>query len=314
MKQILIGKSKAVNSIKRQINILAAKKDDILIIGEQGSGKSFVAHTIHDESIKGNTPKQPVELKPANIAGEELTALLETPIDKAGSLLALVNGGTIIIEEIEKATFKKQIKILEFLNYIDTLRGRSNNTKFKTRVVITTKNDPAKLSTKKQLVSDLANYFSRFTRLFVPPLKDRKEDIPYLAEHFINEACERIGIEKPVIDINAINVLTNHTWKHNIRELKTVIDQSVLFSTNGTFALPPDMVESNAKVTRMLGMILTGEQQEVDGSLDTIERNLISSTLKRCDFNFSKAAEFLGMNTQKLKHRITKLGIQHGKS
>ncbi len=318
MKQPLIGKSKAIKSIILQIRRLAAKQDDVLIIGEQGSGKSIIAKNFHDVSVSVNKELSPVEIKPANIVEKELSALLYGSDDETtndldtlyGNLSSIANGNTIIIEEIERANYRKQKKILNFLKYIENLRNRSKSTSFSTRIIITTISDPIKLGHKKQLVPELVNYFAQYTRLFVPPLRDRTEDIPYLVEHFVAEACEKIGIEKPVIDINAINILVNHQWKHNIRELKTVIEQSVVFSTDGTFNLPPEMVDANAKVTRMLGMILTGEHQEVNGSLDTIERNLIDSALRQFNFNFSRAAEFLGMNRQKLKHRIDQLGIQ----
>lgn len=317
MTETLVGKSKAIKSIIKQIRRLSGKKHDILIIGEQGCGKSVVAKNIHDAHSRGNDRMPFVDLKLSRLDEKELAAVLfgyeentpELPDTFRNDLLSIAGGGTILIEEIDTTSLRNQKTILTFLTKLNDLRSSKNESPVDIRVIITVKNDPGKLAENGHMVADLADSLSAFTRLFVPPLRERKEDIPLLVEHFIVRACEKIGIQEPVMDINAISILVDQPWKNNIRELKSVIERSVLFSTNGMFTLPQDLVDSDAKVTKMLESILTGDGQEVNGSLDSIERGLIDSALKRFNFNFPEAAEFLGMSKQSLEQRAYKLGL-----
>jgi arginine utilization regulatory protein len=298
MTKSLIGQSKAVKNIIKQIKTLSAKQNDILIIGEQGSGKSIVAENIHAASRNGKEHSQPIIITPTEISEKELSSILARSTD--------ARIGTVIIDEIERASYRKQGLLSQFIGQLRSRQERSNETPY-VRIIVTIKSDPVKLANKKQLTNELAQNLSKFTRLFVPPLRDRKEDIPQLVEHFVNEACSKIGITEPAIDINALSVLVEQPWKHNIRELKTVIERSVIFSTNGMFSLPPEMVDESVKVTRLLGTLFTVDGEKIDESLDTIERGLLYSTLKRFNYNFSKAAEFLGMNKQRLQDRVNQL-------
>jgi DNA-binding NtrC family response regulator len=317
MKHTLIGKSKALKNIIKQINTLVFKKDDILIIGEKGCGKSVIAKNIHAACLKGKENIPPIILNPADIDQNKLSEILENhreslteTNDNADRHFSdNPNGCTIIIEEIERASFKNQEKVVRFLHQLHTRRNLSYDTPVHVRVIVTVHTDPVKLAQKKQLVVELADLLSNYTRLFVPPLRERKEDIPHLVEHFVVESCKKIGIPEPVIDINAISILVDQPWKNNINELKTVIERSVMFSTNGLFTLPQDMVDENVKVTRMLRTILSGEGEQIDESLDTIERGLLYTTLERFNFNISKSAEYLGMNKEKLCDRVNQLSL-----
>jgi len=320
MKVTLIGKSKAIKNINKQIQKFASRKDDILIIGERGSGKSVVGKKIHYDRVRGNDTVPLIDVKLHNLGEHELSAALfgysegtpGLPDTSRNSLTDLVEGGTILIEEIESANYRNQMKLVHFLNELKELRD-SNTDPVNVRIIVTTKDNPVKLSQRNEIIPELADHLAPLSTLEIPPLRERKEDIPLLVEHFMNEACKQIGIQEPIMDINALSILVNHEWKNNIRELKTVIDRSVVFSSNGMFMLPQDLIDEQSKVTRMLESVLTGAGQEFDGSLDTIERGLIDSALKRFEFNFSKAAQFLGMNQHSLEHRASQLGLVQGK-
>ncbi len=307
MKVALIGKSKAVKRINQQVMKLTAKQDDILIHGERGTGKSIVGKNIHYESVDGNENSPLIELK--------LNNLNEIPFPELSSgenLNAIPGNGTILIEEIENAGFRNQMKLAHFLKTLNDIRNSENDTT-NVRVIITTNDDPVRLSEKSEIIPGLAEHLADFSTIEIPPLRERKEDIPHLVEHFMCEACKRIGVEEPVLDINAISILIEQPWKNNVRELRSVIERSVVFSTNGMFTLPQDIIGEESKVTRMLKSILSGEGQELDGSLDTIERGLIDSALKRFEFNFSEAAHFLGMNQKTLEYRAGQLGLVQSK-
>lgn len=319
MANVLIGTSKVIKNINKQIHKLSATPEDILIIGEAGTGKSVIANTIHTVSVRGNEKLPVVDLKLANIDEKELSAILfgyqertpGLPETSRKDLAAIAEGGTILIEEADSASFRNQMHILHFLDKLVDLRDSSNKKPINIRIIVTIKDDPATLMRNNELLGELAKHLISFNKILIPPLRERKEDIPHLVEHFVVEACNKLGIQEPVIDINAISILVNQPWKNNVRELKAVIDRSVVFSSNGMFTLPPDLIDEKSKVTRMLETILTGEGQEINGPLDTIERGLINSALQRFNFDLSKTAQFLGMNQTTLQHRADQLGLRY---
>jgi DNA-binding NtrC family response regulator len=317
MSSILIGKSKALKNIIRQINTLAVKNDDLLIIGEQGSGKKAAAEAIHAARFRGNEVVPLVIIKPAEYDDKELNHMFDQYHQNVQEIinifrkdyLSFTQGGTVIIDEIDSASYKKQVAILNFIGRLTKLRSDFPDMQSIVRIVVTIKTDPLKLAYKKQLNLELANYLVRFTRFRVPPLRDRKEDIPYLVEYFISEVYKKLGAPVPVLDINTLSILVKHPWKHNIRELKMVIDRAVLFSTNGMVSLPREIVDETDTVTEMLVTIFSARDREKGESPDYIERSLLDSTLKRFNFNISKTAEFLGLHTQKLRDRVNQLGL-----
>jgi DNA-binding NtrC family response regulator len=317
MSSILIGKSKALKNIIRQINTLAVKNDDLLIIGEQGSGKKAAAKAIHTARFKGQEDIPLVIIKPAEFDDKELTNVFDQYHQNVQEIInifskdysSFTQGGTVIIDEIDNVSYKKQFAILHFIRRLTKLRCDFSGMQSIVRIVVTTKMDPLKLAYKKQLNLELANYLVQFTRFRVPPLRDRKEDIPYLVEYFISEVYNKLGLPVPVLDINTLSILVKHPWKHNIRELKMVVDRAVLFSTNGMVSIPREIVDETDKVAKMLGTIFSARDQKTGESSDSIERSLLDSTLKRFNFNISKTAEFLGLHTQKLRDRVNKLGL-----
>jgi DNA-binding NtrC family response regulator len=261
----LIGKSKTIKSIIRQINRLSLKNEGILIIGEQGTGKSLIAQHIHNARVRGNRriPLKIVDL--TRVDEKELLTLLDETEDNIPAEADLYDiypcliptGGTILLREIEETSFRKQAYLLTFLDRLrDLRRGPTDKSRRYTHVIVSSKNDPLKLVQKKKMSVDLAQHITIFNRLFIPPLRERKEDIPYLVEHFVIEACKKIEIHEPIIDIRAVNILLNQPWRNNILELKTVIDRSILFSKNGIFTLPKEMAEENkARINRMFDAV-----------------------------------------------------------
>ncbi len=317
MKNELIGTSKAIKNINKQIKNFSSSPEDILIIGEPGTGKSIVANYIHNLSVSGNKKIPIIDLKLTHIEETELYAVLfgyrentpGSPDTSQKDTASITEGGTVLMEEVGKTSFRYQKYIVNFLNELPGLRDPSNDNPLKLRVILTINDNPATLVYKHELLEDLAKQIISFNKIHIPPLRERKEDIPYLVEHFVVDACNKLNISEPAIDINAISILVNQPWKNNIRELKAVIDRSVIFSSNGMFTLPSELIDDKSKVTRLLETILTGEGQEINAPLDTIERGLINSTLKRFDFDLSRAAQFLGMNQDTLQNRADQLGL-----
>jgi len=314
----IIGKSRAVDQLLKQINRLAKIRNDVIIIGEAGVGKGAVAKNIYSagQSEEESSPFMSINL--SVLDDKELEAVL-FGFDRVSEglhyttkrcLFEIANGGTVLIEEIEEASFRNQMKILHFMN--ERTSRRIGGTKLEPvdiRLIVTLKEDPKSLVEKRKLLEDLYGKLNDFDRVEIPPLRDRPEDIPLLVKHFATGLCKEIGIGDLVIDINAIDVLVRQTWRENIRELKAVIDKSVLFSNGGRFMLPPELVDEKTEVVKMINNIATGQDFVLDKSLDAIEKGIIERALQKFGFNQSRAAGFLGMTEQTLRYKLKRLNI-----
>lgn len=320
----IIGKSKAVDQLLKQISRLAKTRRDIVIIGEPGVGKGAVAKNIHSLSkiIGEDFPFASLNL--SVIDDRELESVLfghnlgtegiSSYSTKRG-LFEIANNGTVLIEEIEEASFRNQMKILSFMNERVTRRvGSTEGEPVDIRLIITMKADPKELFEKRKLLEGIYNKFMEFERVEIPPLRERPEDIPIMVKHYTSEICRELGIGELVIDINAIEVLVMQPWKENIRELKAVIDKSVLFSTGGRFTLPQELIDEKTEVVRMLNNIENDQEFILDNSLDLIEKGIIERALAKFGFNQSRAAHFLGLSEQTLRYKLKRLGVSSSRN
>jgi DNA-binding NtrC family response regulator len=171
------------------------------------------------------------------------------------------------------------------------------------------KDTPEELVQAQKLYADFAVRLKEVELISVPPLRERREDIPLLVKHFVGEISRDLGLKDIALDINAIDVLVRHHWGDNIRELKAVIDKSVLFSQGGRFVLPPELVDEKTEVVKMINNVVAGQEFILDKSLDVIEKGIIERALNRFSFNQSRAANFLGMTEQTLRYKLKRLGI-----
>lgn len=320
MENQIIGKSKATENLRKQIVRLSKSKKDVVIIGEAGVGKGVVARNLHSAQFNGTSEDEHpfASVNASVIDDREFEAVLfgfekgvtgMPPTTKRG-LFEITDGGTVLIEEIEHASFRNQIKILNFIENRKTKRMGSDEEKaVDVRVILTIKKDLETLIAEHSLFEDLGNKLSSFERIAIPSLRERPEDIPVLVKHFVRDICEDIGIKDVALDINAIDVLVKHPWKENIRELKAIIDKSILFSSGGKFILPPELTDEKTEVVKMINNIITGQEFVLDNSLDSIEKGIIRRALDRFGFNQSRAASFLGMTEQTLRYKLKRLGI-----
>jgi len=314
----IVGKSPGVENLRRQIGNLATMNTDVVIIGEAGVGKGAVAKNIYhlSKAIRGERPF--VSLNLSVLDDRELEAILfgfdrgveGLPYTSKRGVFEQANGGTVLIEEIEEASFRNQMKILNFVNERRTRRiGSDINENVDIRMLMTVKADPQELLEKRKLLEDLYAKLLECERIDISPLRTRPEDIPLLVRHFADEISKELSLGDLVIDINAIDVLVRQPWRENIRELKAVVDKCVLFSTEGRFVLPPELVDEKTEVVKMINNIVAGQEFVLDRSLDVIEKGIIERSLERFGFNQSKAAQFLGMTEQTFRYKLKRLGI-----
>ena len=272
MEYPIVGKSRAVDQLMKQIQRLAKTRRDVAIIGEAGVGKGAVAKNIYtlERSSESTSPFMSINLSVMD--DKELEAVLfgydrgveGLPYTTKRGLFEIANGGTVLIEEIEEASFRNQMKILAFMNERTSRRiGGARSEPVDIRLIVTVKEDLRSLVDKRKLLEDLFNKMSDFERVEIAPLRERPEDIPLLVKHFAGEICKEIGIGELVIDINAIDVLVRQSWRENIRELKAVVDKSVLFSSGGRFMLPPELVDEKTEVVKMINNIVKDRKSVV---------------------------------------------------
>jgi DNA-binding NtrC family response regulator len=290
-----------------------------LVIGEPGVGKGIVAKRIHSEQFGDTNGQHPfLSVNASVIDDRELEAVLfgfekgvpgMPPTTKRG-LFELAENGSVLIEEIEDASFRNQMKILDFVRSRVTKRmGGEEGRTVNTRVILTLKRSPEDLLSAHKLYEDLAAKLNDFEPITVLPLRERPDDIPVLVKHFVNEISKDLGIKEVAIDINAIDILVRHPWKENIRELKAVIDKSILFSEGGRFVLPSELTDEKTEVVKMINNVISGQEFVLDNSLDVIEKGIIERALDRFGFNQSRAASFLGMTEQTLRYKLKRLAI-----
>jgi DNA-binding NtrC family response regulator len=314
----IVGKSSAVEQLVKQIDRLAKSRKDVVIVGEAGVGKGAVAKNIFSRSRTEGVNQPFMSINLSVLDDRELEAILfgfdrgveGLPYTSKRGLFEQANGGTVLIEEIEEASFRNQMKILNFINERKTRRiGGETNEPVDIRLIVTLKAEPAELVEKRKLLEDLYGKILEFEKVEILPLRQRPEDIPLLVKHFAGEICKELGIGDLVIDINAIDVLVRQPWRENIRELKAVVDKSVLFSNGSRFTLPPELVDEKTEVVKMINNIMAGQEFVLDRSLDVIEKGIIERALERFGFNQSKAAQFLGMTEQTFRYKLKRLGI-----
>jgi DNA-binding NtrC family response regulator len=318
MEYPIIGKSRSTEQLIKQINSLAKNRRDALVIGEAGVGKGAVAKNIHSLGNEGGEHKPFMSINLSVLDDKELEAVLfgyerggdGLPYSTKRGLFEIANGGTVLIEEIEEASFRNQMKILSFMNERAARRiGSTKSEPIDIRLIVTVKEDPKNLVEKRKLMDELFIKMNDFERISIPPLRERPEDIPLLVKHFSSELCNDLGIGELVIDINAIDVLVRQSWRENIRELKAVVDKSVLFSNSGRFMLPPELVDEKTEVVKMINNITNGQDFVLDRSLDVIEKGIIERALQKFGYNQSRAAGFLGMTEQTLRYKLKRLNI-----
>lgn len=318
MQYPIVGKSRATENLVRQVNRLAKLRNDVLIVGEAGTGKGAVAKNIFTLGKAENGQSQFFSVNLSVIDDRELEAILfgydkgveGLPYTSKRGLFEIANGGTVLVEEVEEASFRNQMKILNFINERTTRRIGSNLTEaVDIRLIVTLKDDPKRLVENHKLLEDLYGKLTSFERVEVTPLRERPEDIPLIVKHFASEISHELGLGELAIDINAIDVLVRQTWRENIRELKAVVDKCVLFSSGGKFVLPPELVDEKTEVVKMINNIVTGQEFILDRSLDVIEKGIIERALGKFGFNQSRAAGFLGMTEQTLRYKLKRLRI-----
>ncbi|MGE5654908.1 MAG: sigma-54 dependent transcriptional regulator, partial [Bacillota bacterium] len=305
----LVGGSEPMRELYHVIERVADTDASILILGETGTGKELVAGAIHQASrrhqgpfIKVNCAALPESLLEDELFGHEKGAYTGAQARRAGRF-ELADGGTLFLDEIGDMSLATQAKVLRVLQEQEFERvGGSRTVHVDVRIVAATNQDIREMIAKGQFREDLY-YRLKDIAIELPPLRDRRDDIPLLVQHFLAEFAERYRGRK--LSNEAMRILLGYDWPGNIRELKAVLKNACILARDeivGVADLPKDVV-GRGHPTTPPAPILVGK------TLDDVEKLMIVETLKETQGNRSEAARMLGLTWQSLDRRLKKHNI-----
>ncbi|QIF06211.1 sigma 54-interacting transcriptional regulator [Roseimicrobium sp. ORNL1] len=315
-----IGESPALKKVLRQIDLVAATDATVLVTGESGTGKELVARAIHERSsrrnrpmVKANCAAVPEALFESEFFGHVRGAFTGALRDKLGRF-ELADGGTLFLDEIGEIPYAMQAKLLRVLQEQEVERvGDTRSRKVNVRIIAATNRSLKDEVIAGRFREDLFYRLSVFP-IENPPLRERREDIPRLAEHFIHVFAKRLGRKPPRLTAVTNRQLAAQDWPGNVRELQNTIERAVILAESGSlsFEAPalsvlPSAAPSPALVAASEGFLLTRSE------LKQRERESISAALTQTHgkiFGHDGAAALLGMKPTTLASRIKALGLQ----
>jgi transcriptional regulator with PAS, ATPase and Fis domain len=309
----IIGESTIIRGLLGLIMKVAPTDSTVLILGESGTGKELVATSIFEHSqrkdkpfVKLNCAAIPEELLESELFGHEKGAFTGATAFKPGKF-DMAHSGTIFLDEIGDMPLNLQAKILRVLQEKEFYRvGGSHTIKVDVRFLASTNKNLEKMVQEGSFREDLYYRLNVFS-LRLPPLRERKEDIPVLADHFL------MTLPKPVeISSVALQMLMAYSWPGNIRELKNVIESAAVIAEGGFIEptqLPGKITGLFAKISYESNDFKLPASISLDEKLKEIERSMIIEALTKTGGVQSRATELLGINQRSLWHRIKKLNI-----
>jgi Nif-specific regulatory protein len=306
----IIGNSGAMREVYRSIHQVAPSDTTVLIRGESGTGKELVAHAIHYSSprargafVKVNCAALSENLLESELFGHEKGAFTGAIAMRKGRIEE-AEGGTLFLDEIGEFSPATQVKLLRVLQEREFERvGSSRPLKANVRILAATNRHLEQAVEEGAFRQDLYYRVNVFP-VFLPPLRDRKDDILLLADYFVEKYARKMGKDVRRITTPAINMMFAYHWPGNVRELENCIERAVLLSTDGVIHghhLPPTLQTSDASDTIGEGTL--------EARVAVFERDIIVDALKRCDGNMAAAARDLGTTPRIFRYKVQHLNV-----
>jgi len=303
----IVGRSRRMQEVIRTAELVAETKSTVLITGETGTGKELLARAIHDRSaqrdmplIKVNCAAIPDTLLESELFGHVRGAFTGAAISKKGKF-ALADGGTIFLDEIGTMSPSLQAKLLRVLQEREfEPLGAEKSYKVDVRVVAATNRNLRQMVAEGKFLEDLF-YRLNVIPIEIPPLRERKEDIPMLIEHFVKKHARRAGKRIERLDPEMVGALVAHDWPGNVRELENTIERGVVLSTDGalTLRLIPALAGGNAASPGLPGLTL-------HQNVEWVERETVLRALEKSGGVKKDAAELMGISQRALSYYLSK--------
>ncbi len=317
----ILGRSPALERVLHQVEMVAATEANVLVLGESGTGKELIARAIHQRSararkllVKVNCGSIPNELFESEFFGHVRGSFTGAVRDRIGRF-QLADGGTLFLDEVGEIPLELQSKLLRVLQEGEFERvGDEATRKVNVRVVAATNRDLRKEVDEERFRLDLYYRLGVFP-MEVPPLRDRREDIPVLIAHFVRQAGPRFHIPLPSIPNREIERAQHYDWPGNVRELQNVVERAMIVSPGGKLTL--DLPETGKALAKQKGRAsqpaaVLPETVIPENEWRNRERANVVAALRQAHFKISGkggAADLLGINPGTLASRLKALGI-----
>jgi transcriptional regulator with PAS, ATPase and Fis domain len=315
----IIGGDLGLKKVMHLVSQVAGMDSPVLITGESGVGKEMIADAIHSAShrkngpfIKVNCGAIPESLMDSELFGHEKGAFTGASAQKRGRF-ERADHGTIFLDEIGELSPQAQIRLLRVLQEKRIERvGGTKEISVNVRIISATHRDLRDMVAKGEFREDLWFRINVFP-IHIPPLRERKEDIPALAEYFIEKKTLELKLKKrPDLQVNALYLLLSHDWPGNVRELQNLIERALIFYQGGAISFQ-GLLEKTSQIN---GPAVFSDKPPNLLSMDDAMSIHINTVLKHTNGKISGpggAAEILGLPYSTLRHRMHKLGIHSGK-
>jgi two-component system, NtrC family, response regulator HupR/HoxA len=311
----MIGKSSPMQSLYRLLERVCESDSTILVQGENGTGKELIARAIHYNSARKKNKFLIVNcgafnenLLESELFGHVKGAFTGAMKDKKG-LFEAADGGTLFLDEIGETSMSMQVKLLRVLqegtfNPVGSTLGKKTSV----RILAATNRDLPQMVQEKIFREDLF-YRLNVINVVVPPLRERKEDIPLLVNHFLAKFSQEMKKEEKLLVKECMNLLMDHSWPGNVRELENEIERLCVLSGN-IKELTPDLLSAQVQASSKAsfpGLRINGRLKD---SIEELERQMIMEGLERTGWNKSKLAKELGISRAGLIMKVEKYGLE----
>ncbi|MBB4098945.1 sigma-54-dependent transcriptional regulator [Sphingomonas kyeonggiensis] len=312
----LLGNSPVMARVHSLISRAAPTDANVLVLGENGTGKELVARELHRQSLRANQVMLTVdlgavseELIDSELFGHVKGAFTDARTDRVGRIQA-ADGGTLFLDEIGNLPLRLQPKLLTVLEQRQvTPVGANKPVPVNIRVIAATNLPPEKLRDESHFRQDLL-FRLNTVEIDLPPLRDRREDVPQLIEHYLEHYAKRYGRPVPSLSPAARMALLDHDWPGNVRALRHALERAVILARDA--ALEPEdfaLVQAMPRIVPVAAVAPPQPRQSDDLNLERVERRLVEEALKKHGYNISLAASELGLSRAALYRRMEKHGL-----
>jgi len=309
----VVGNSEKMRRVFGLVERVAQTDVTVLIEGESGTGKELIAKGIHFSGSRRDKPfvavncaAIPETLIEAEFFGYKKGAFTGATQESKGKFEE-ANGGTLFLDEISAMPLALQTRLLRVLQEQEITRlGENTPRKINVRIVAATNENLTELIKQNEFREDLY-YRLAVVPISLPALRERREDIPLLTEHFLKKSAAKHNVRQPKIEREVFNVFFNHAWMGNVRELENVVERMVVLSDNKTLSLKdvPENIKNLESSSGSLWFSLPNEPI----NLESIECEILREALNRFDKNQSQTARYLGITRSALIYRMQKYGL-----
>ncbi len=311
----IVGSSRAMEDVLRKIRLVAPTRMNVLITGESGTGKELVARGVHALSPRADRPFLPLNcaaipesLLESELFGHEKGAFTGATASRPGKFES-AEGGTLFLDEVGDVPLAIQAKLLRAIEQKEVLRvGGSQVIHADVRIIAATNQDLKGRVEEKAFREDLYYRLNVFN-IAVPPLRERREDIPKLCDHFLALIGKENGMPPGRLSPEALKILLAYRWPGNVRQLRNALETATLVSQGGTIGpgdLPPEVVQGILPPTSAEPIPLPASRTLVE-----MERDAIRAALAETGGNKTQAAKLLGIALRTLHRKVKEFGIDH---